>query len=162
MHLLHTFQFFHLLEDVSTIMCLKAVIVCLLQDQSSVLQVKALWTFQRQRHLQTSCVLTLFCKLYGSLCFFPDSAHLCIPVCRVHDDTEGPAQHLQQRPAGMKVCLCVHSRHGKDFPLSCLSWCFCSLSSFFRRIRRPCLTAMTQLTLCYRWQLESCQLLRSE
>lgn len=32
-----------------------------------------------------------------------------IPVCRVHDDTEGPSEHLQQRPAGMHMLsVCVH------------------------------------------------------
>lgn len=45
-------------------------------------------------------------------------------VCRVHDDTEGPAQHLQQRPAGIKAYLCVRSLHRKDIFLDIFTFNF--------------------------------------
>lgn len=46
-------------------------------------------------------------------------------MCGLHDDAERPAQHLQQRPAGMKICvlsLLRKSTFCRDF---CLSPAFC-------------------------------------
>ncbi len=136
-------------------------------------------------HCQSSNVLTFhsraaqshwllfvspYCCNLSDLVQFSCKTHVsfvCNSVCRVHDDAEGPAQHLQQRPAGMRVCLCLLSLHGKDFSAGrFLSDFFVMLSlllsCLFRRIRRPCLTAMILFTLCCRCQLESCQLSRSE
>lgn len=113
---------------------------------------------EAEQHIQTFCALThftaFFCNLYDSLQFFVTLKFcLCVFQCA------GFMMTLKGLPStynkDLQVCLCVLSPHGKhSFSGYFLSNFFVmlslSFSSFLRRIRRPCLTAMILFMLCCR------------
>lgn len=143
---------------------LNHVFICSLSQVTLCLQSSLPWM-----NLSTSQKQSSFYKLYCFLLYFV--LHVAVFLSNssfdfVYFSVQGSWWHWRACPAPTtktcryEECLCVH------FSLDISSLTFfvvLSLSSSFpRRIRRPCLTAMTLFTLCCRWPLESCRLSRSE